>query len=109
MEENITEIQKENIEEKTQNVQDVQDVSEEVKTQETASIPDFLNDFLDARSASAKIKILDEHSEELDEKMVGIIEASLDLPGGSGTLFQRIEYVHYYLRTRRRFETDRLR
>lgn len=102
MEENITEIQKENIEEKTQNVQPV-------NAEETASIPDFLNDFLDARSASAKIKILDEHSEELDEKMVGIIEASLDLPGGSGTLFQRIEYVHYYLRTRRRFETDRLR
>lgn len=74
-----------------------------------AEIPDVLNDFLDARSAGAKIKILDEHSEEIDEKMIGIIEASLDLPGGSGTLFQRIEYVHYYLRTRSRFETERLR
>ncbi|MCR5432715.1 MAG: hypothetical protein K6E95_09170 [Lachnospiraceae bacterium] len=69
----------------------------------------ILDKFLDARSAREKIEILSEHSSQIDERLIGNIEASLDLPGGDGTLWQRIEYVMYCLRTKSRFETDRLR
>ena len=70
---------------------------------------EILDSFLDARTAKEKIEILSENSSRIDERMIGNIEASLDLPGGSGTLWQRIEYVMYCLRTKSRFETDRLR
>ena len=70
---------------------------------------EILDRFLDARTAKEKIEILSEHSSQIDERLIGNIEASLDLPGGDGTLWQRIEYVMYCLRTKSRFETDRLR
>lgn len=70
---------------------------------------EILDKFLDARTAKEKIEILSENSSHIDERLIGNIEASLDLPGGNGTLWQRIEYVMYCLRTKSRFETDRLR
>jgi len=70
---------------------------------------DIQSAFFDARTAKEKIQILSEHENEITERMIGNIEASLDLPGGNGTLWQRIEYVMYCLRTKSRFETDRLR
>ncbi len=70
---------------------------------------EILDRFLDARSAKEKIQILSENESRIDERLIGNIEASLDLPGGNGTLWQRIEYVMYCLRTKSRFETDRLR
>ncbi|MCR5829478.1 MAG: hypothetical protein K6F93_03900 [Lachnospiraceae bacterium] len=70
---------------------------------------EILDRFLDARTAKEKIEILSENSSHIDERLIGNIEASLDLPGGDGTLWQRIEYVMYCLRTKSRFETDRLR
>ncbi|MCR5520886.1 MAG: hypothetical protein K6F44_03110 [Lachnospiraceae bacterium] len=84
----------------------------EIKTEEvTDELTPFqiLDKFLDARSAKEKIQILSENSSRIDERLIGNIEASLDLPGGDGTLWQRIEYVMYCLRTKSRFETDRLR
>ncbi len=83
--------------------------SAEQETSEELTPFEILDRFLDARTAKEKIEILNEHSSQIDERLIGNIEASLDLPGGNGTLWQRIEYVMYCLRTKSRFETDRLR
>lgn len=72
-------------------------------------IPEILEAFLDADSAKAKYAILEEHYNEIDERMVANMEASLDLVGKPGSVTERIEYVMYCLRTRQRFETTRLR
>lgn len=81
-----------------ENEKEIQEIKEEI-----------LDKFLDARTAKEKIEILSENSSLIDERLIGNIEASLDLPGGDGALWQRIEYVMYCLRTKSRFETDRLR
>lgn len=72
-------------------------------------LPNLLECFLDSESVHEKYKLLEEHYEEVDERMIGNIEASLDLVGKQGSVSERIDYVMYYLRTRQRFETDRLR
>ena len=75
-----------------------------------AGIPQVLEDFLDAPTVEAKRKILEERSDEIDERTLLNIELSLDIVGKDGaTKDDRIGYVMYYLRTRGRFETTRLR
>ncbi len=73
-------------------------------------IPKVLEDFLDASTVEEKRKILEERSNEIDERTMLNIELSLDIVAKNGaTLDDRIGYVMYYLRTRGRFETNRLR
>ena len=73
-------------------------------------IPKVLEDFLDASTVAEKRKILEERSDEIDERTMLNIELSLDIVAKNGaTLDDRIGYVMYYLRTRGRFETTRLR
>ena len=75
-----------------------------------SGIPMVLEDFLDAPTVEAKRKILEERSNEIDERTMLNIELSLDIVAKDGaTLDDRIGYVMYYLRTRGRFETTRLR
>ena len=74
------------------------------------AIPAVLEAFLDAESVEEKHKILEEHAEELDERTVLNMEISLDIIAKDGTTLEdRIGYILYYLRTRGRFETSRLR
>ena len=74
------------------------------------AIPAVLEAFLDAESVEEKHKILEEHAEELDERTVLNMEISLDIIAKAGTTLEdRIGYILYYLRTRGRFETSRLR
>ena len=57
-----------------------------------------------------KRRIIEERSSEIDERTLLNIELSLDIVAKNGaTLDDRIGYVMYYLRTRGRFETTRLR
>ena len=73
-------------------------------------IPKVLEDFLDADTVEQKRRILEERSSEIDERTMLNIEMSLDIIAKNGaTLDDRIGYVMYYLRTRGRFETTRLR
>ena len=77
---------------------------------ENAGIPKVLEDFLDAPTVEAKRRILEERSNEIDERTMLNIELSFDIVAKDGaTLDDRIGYVMYYLRTRGRFETSRLR
>ena len=75
-----------------------------------SGIPQVLEDFLDAATVEEKRRILEERSSEIDERTLLNIELSLDIVAKNGaTLNDRIGYVMYYLRTRGRFETTRLR
>ena len=76
----------------------------------TSGIPQVLEDFLDAATVEEKRRILEERSAEIDERTLLNIELSLDIVAKNGaTMDDRIGYVMYYLRTRGRFETTRLR
>ena len=78
--------------------------------QSGSDIPKVLEDFLDAETVEQKRRILEERSAEIDERTMLNIELSLDIIAKNGaTLDDRIGYVMYYLRTRGRFETTRLR
>ncbi|MCR5330075.1 MAG: hypothetical protein K6E62_02675 [Lachnospiraceae bacterium] len=80
------------------------------KRNDEPGIPRVLEDFLDAPTVEAKRKILEERSDEIDDRTLLNIELSLDIVGKDGaTKDDRIGYVMYYLRTRGRFETTRLR
>jgi len=82
----------------------------EDKQETNSGIPKILDDFLDAGTVEAKRRILEERSNEIDERTMLNIELSLDIVAKNGaTLDDRIGYVMYYLRTRGRFETTRLR
>lgn len=72
-------------------------------------IPKVLADFFDAETAEQKLRVLEENADSIDERTMGNIEASLDLAGKDGPIEQRLDFVMYYLRTRSRFETTRLR
>ena len=75
-----------------------------------SGIPQVLEDFLDADTVEEKRRILEERSSEIDERTLLNIELSLDIVAKNGaTIDDRIGYVMYYLRTRGRFETTRLR
>ncbi|MCR4720405.1 MAG: hypothetical protein K5655_01635 [Lachnospiraceae bacterium] len=95
-----------------EDIENIENVEISVKAEEITDETDpmeILDRFLDARMAKKKMEILSENADRIDEKMIGNIEASLDLPGGNGSLSDRIDYVLYCLRTKSRFETDRLR
>ena len=75
-----------------------------------SDIPKVLEDFLDAETVEQKRRIIEERSSEIDERTLLNIELSLDIVAKNGaTIDDRIGYVMYYLRTRGRFETTRLR
>lgn len=76
---------------------------------EGEKIPEVLEVFLDAGSPQAKLDVIARHREEIDEHILSNMEASLDLFGGEGSLDDRMDRIEYYLRTRSRFETSRLR
>ncbi|MCR5323576.1 MAG: hypothetical protein K6E85_09940 [Lachnospiraceae bacterium] len=84
--------------------------TEQQEKKEGADIPKVLEDFLDAETVEQKRRIIEERSSEIDERTLLNIELSLDIVAKNGaTLDDRIGYVMYYLRTRGRFETTRLR
>ena len=81
-----------------------------MEERENPGIPKVLEDFLDAQTVEEKRRILEERSNEIDERTMLNIELSFDIVAKDGaTLDDRIGYVMYYLRTRGRFETSRLR
>ena len=85
-------------------------VSENENKTAPSGIPQVLEDFLDADTVEEKRRILEERSSEIDERTLLNIELSLDIVAKNGaTIDDRIGYVMYYLRTRGRFETTRLR
>ncbi|MBO4416013.1 MAG: hypothetical protein J5824_08555 [Lachnospiraceae bacterium] len=84
--------------------------AEQQEKKEGPEIPKVLEDFLDAETVEQKRRILEERSSEIDERTLLNIELSLDIVAKNGaTIDDRIGYVMYYLRTRGRFETTRLR
>lgn len=86
------------------------DESEKYENNNEENIPDVLAEFLDAETVEQKHKILEEHADELDERTVLNMEVSLDIVAKDNTtLDDRIGYILYYLRTRGRFESTRLR
>lgn len=80
-----------------------------MENNENYQIPAVLAAFFDAETSSEKLKVIEEHMQEIDERTLGNIEASLDIAGSSGSIEKRLDFVTYSLRTKGRFETNRLR
>ena len=69
----------------------------------------ILLSFLEAEASSEKLKIIQDKGEELDDRALNNIEASLDIVSNSTDPVERISYICDMLRTRSKFETSRLR
>lgn len=69
----------------------------------------ILLSFLEAEASSEKLKIMQDKGEELDDRALNNIEASLDIVSNSTDPAERISYICDVLRTRSKFETNRLR
>ena len=65
--------------------------------------------FLEAEASVEKLKIIEDKGEELDDRALNNIEASLDIVSNSTDHAERIGYICDVLRTRSKFETNRLR
>lgn len=106
----IASVDKRQPEEKTTAPDDVKSVisgQSAVKADSNVN-PDLLS-FLDADTCYDKLKVLAEIRERIDDKMLNSIEASFDIAGGEGCIEDRIDYISSHLRTRSRYENNRLR
>jgi hypothetical protein len=65
--------------------------------------------FLDTDDMAEKYKILDEMRSDVTDIMIDNMAASLDVVIPDGDLDERFEHLRYAVRTRSRFENDRLR
>lgn len=68
-----------------------------------------LMSFLDAKDYGEKLEVLYNIRKKIDEKMMGDIEMSLDLPVMSGTIEDRIYRIRNSLQTMAKYEGSRLR
>ncbi len=65
--------------------------------------------FLDADTSEEKLAILKANISKIDEKTINNIEASMDIVSDSTVLDTRINYICDVLRTRSKYESNRLR
>lgn len=65
--------------------------------------------FLDENTAKGKLQIIERYGDELDDRTLTNIEASLDIVAASNDHDDRIGYIRANLRTRAQYETTRLR
>ena len=65
--------------------------------------------FLDENTAKGKLQIIERYGEELDDRTLNNIEASLDIVAASNDHDDRIGFICANLRTRAQYETTRLR
>ena len=69
----------------------------------------ILMQFLDENTAKGKLQIIERYGDELDDRTLTNIEASLDVVAGSNDHDDRIGYIRAVLKTRAQYETNRLR
>lgn len=79
----------------------------EVKKEEQPE--DILMSFLDAKGATEKYKILDEYEGTLDDRTINNMAISVDIVIEDGPAEQRVSELMDCLRTKARFECNRLR
>ena len=65
--------------------------------------------FLDAKDYEEKLEVLYRIKKRIDDRLMGDIEMSLDIPVGEGGIEQRLNIVRDNLLTMAKFETRRLR
>ena len=65
--------------------------------------------FLEADSSEAKLQIIKQNNGLFDEKTVSNIEASLDIVSDSNDIDVRLSYICDVLRTKAKYESNRLR
>ena len=65
--------------------------------------------FLEADSSEAKLQIIKQNMGLFDEKTVNNIEASLDIVSDSNDIDSRLSYICDVLRTKAKYESNRLR
>ncbi|MBR4343231.1 MAG: DUF1653 domain-containing protein [Lachnospiraceae bacterium] len=99
---------------KEQASEDKKDISGERKGElEEEVAPDsqmpIIMRFLEADSSEAKLDIIKQNYNSLDERTINNIEASLDIVSDSSDLDVRIGYICDVLRTKARYESNRLR
>ena len=77
----------------------------ENNTENTSGVNPILMQFLDENTSKGKLQIID----ELDDRTLTNIEASLDIVAASNDHDDRIGYIRSNLKARAQFETNRLR
>ncbi len=81
-----------------------------VREERKETQPDeILIQFLDAKGATGKYKLLDEYEGKLDDRMINNMAISVDLVIAEGPIEQRLNELKECLRTKARFECTRLR
>lgn len=74
-----------------------------------AQVSQILMDFLDANTYREKIELLSSCSERIDDRMITNMAISMDVVLSEGTVEQKIDELVDCLRTKARFECERLR
>ena len=81
-----------------------------VREERKETQPDaILIQFLDAKGATGKYKLLDEYEGTLDDRMINNMAISVDVVIDEGPIEQRLNELKECLRTKARFECTRLR
>ena len=81
-----------------------------VREERKESQPDeILLQFLDAKGATGKYKLLDEYEGTLNDRMINNMAISVDVVIEEGPIEQRLAQLKDCLRTKARFECTRLR
>ena len=99
---------KENMASNNQNIKVLSSTIKEDNSK-NGQVNEDLMEFLDAADNTDKLEVLNKLRSRMNERLLGDIEASLDMAVGQGTFEERIEYVIQNLTMLARFETRRLR
>ena len=81
----------------------------ENNTENTSGVNPILMQFLDENTSKGKLQIIERYGDELDDRTLTNIEASLDIVVASNDHDDRIGYIRSNLKARAQFETNRLR
>lgn len=83
--------------------------TDSAKTSKSEEMDSDLAAFLDASDPAEKLECLYNMKKHLNEYLMSSIEISMDLPVGTDSLEERLDYVKRHLQMVARFESNRLR
>ena len=96
------------LKEKTDN-KEPENAEKAVEIREEGEEQPLIIRFLEADSSEAKLQIIKQNNGLFDEKTVNNIEASLDIVSDSNDIDVRLSYICDVLRTKAKYESNRLR
>ena len=88
---------------------EIENKSDEKKESKEAEMDSDLAAFLDTSDPAEKLEWLYQLKKHLNEHLMSSIEISMDLPVGTDSLEERLDYVKRHLQTVARFGSNRLR